>query len=271
MRYFALPDDPGMEAAVKGKVRSACVGVTAVGDILYASLKLDLAAGLTPDEMDAFTEQIGSQYRDGWGAQFEILDIPSGEEGVAVRFWQDSIEFCTELASTRSQRQPVIEVTKDTFWTLIDQAKEHPGGPGEWLMERLMDLGPEQAKRFDTMARVYMDLAYQYGLWTAASVMERYGCSDDGFMDLRAWLVAQGKEVYLAALADPDSLAGAADYQDQRFGFLPYIGDCAYEELTGRGVHQDFDPAEYQALKVELEKDIVYGEGCMQICNPMLE
>ena len=160
-----------------------------------------------------------------------------------------------------SQRQPVVEVNKDTFWALIGQAKEHPGGPSEWLMEQLVDLGPEQAKRFDTMARVYMDLAYQYGLWSAASVMERYGCSDDGFMDFRAWLVAQGKEVYLAALADPDSLAGAADYQDQRFDFLPFVGDCAYEELTDRGAYQDFDPAEYQALKEELARDIVYGEG----------
>lgn len=160
-----------------------------------------------------------------------------------------------------SQRQPVVEVNKDTFWALIGQAKEHPGGPSEWLMEQLVDLGPEQAKRFDTMARVYMDLAYQYGLWTAANVMERGGCSDDGFMDFRAWLVAQGKEVYLAALADPDSLANAADYQDQRFDFLPFVGDCAYEELTGRGAYQDFDPAEYQALKEGLEKDVVYGDG----------
>ena len=109
----------------------------------------------------------------------------------------------------------VTGVTKDTFWTLIDQAKGHSGGPGEWLIEQLVDLGPEQAKRFDTMARVYMDLAYQYGLWTAANVMERGGCTDDGFMDFRAWLVAQGKEVYLAALADPDSLAGAARAEKQ--------------------------------------------------------
>lgn len=155
----------------------------------------------------------------------------------------------------------ITEVNKDTFWTLIGQAKEHPGDSSEWLMEQLVDMGPEQAKRFDTMARVYMDLAYQYGLWTAASVMERYGCSDDGFIDFRAWLVGQGKAVYMAALADPDSLAGAADYQDQRFGFLPYVGDCAYEELTGRGAYQDFDPAGYQALKAELERDIVYGDG----------
>ena len=42
--------------------------------------------------------------------------------------------------------QPIAEINKETFWALIAQAKEHPGGPGEWLMERLMDLGPEQAK-----------------------------------------------------------------------------------------------------------------------------
>lgn len=105
-----------------------------------------------------------------------------------------------------------LEIDLDAFWSLIDQAKEHTGGPSEWLMEQLMDLGPEQAKKFDTIARVYMDAAYQYGLWTAASVMERYGCSDDGFMDFRAWLVGQGKAVYMAALKDPDSLANVPSY-----------------------------------------------------------
>ena len=155
----------------------------------------------------------------------------------------------------------ITEVNKDTFWALIGQAKEHPGDPSEWLMEQLVDMGSEQAKRFDDIASAYVGLAYQYGLWTAASVMERGGCSDDGFIDFRVWLVGQGKAVYMAALADPDSLAGAADYQDQRFSFLPYVGDCAYEELTGRGAYQDFDPAGYQALEAELEKDIVYGDG----------
>ena len=100
--------------------------------------------------------------------------------------------------------QPIAEISKETFWALIAQAKEYPSGPGEWLMERLMDLGPEQARRFDDFAHAYSSLADQYGLWTAASVMERGGCTDDGFMDFRIWLVAQGKEVYMAALKDPD-------------------------------------------------------------------
>lgn len=155
----------------------------------------------------------------------------------------------------------ITEVNKDTFWTLIDQAKEHPGGPSEWLLEQLVSMGPEQAKKFDTIARVYMDAAYQYGLWTAASVMERNGCSDDGFIDFRAWLVGQGREVYLAALKDPDSLANAPSYQDSRFEALPYMGDHAYEELTGRDTFQDFNPAEYRMLAAEIKKDIQYGKG----------
>lgn len=27
--------------------------------------------------------------------------------------------------------EAITEVNRDTFWTLIDQAKEHPGGPNE--------------------------------------------------------------------------------------------------------------------------------------------
>lgn len=155
----------------------------------------------------------------------------------------------------------ITEVNKDTFWTLIDQAKEHLGGSSEWLLEQLVSMGPEQAKKYDTIARVYMDAAYQYGLWTAASVMERNGCSDDGFIDFRAWLVGQGREVYLAALKDPDSLANAPSYQDFRFETLPYMGDHAYEELTGRDIFQEFNPAEYRMLAAEIKKGIQYGKG----------
>ena len=117
----------------------------------------------------------------------------------------------------------ITEINKDTFWMLIDRAKEHSGGPSEWLMEQLVSMGPEQAKKFDTIAHAYMDAAYQYGLWTAASVIERYGCSDDGFIDFRAWLVGQGKDVYMAALKDPDSLVNVPSYQNSLFDSLPYF------------------------------------------------
>ena len=169
---------------------------------------------------------------------------------LAKFYWQAAILF-----------KGGININKDTFWALIAQAKEHPGGPSEWLMERLMDLGPEQAKKFDDIACAYTSLAYQYGLWTAASVMERGGCTDDGFTDFRGWLIAQGRDVYMAALKDPDSLADVPVYGDCCFETICYVGSYAYEELTGRNTYEDFDPAVSRAWSEKIEPDIVYGEG----------
>lgn len=107
MRYFKLPDDPETEAAVKEKVRSACVDVAAVGKILYTKVELDLAADLTSWEMYAFVEQMESQFRDGWGAEFELVDIPAGEDCVCLRLSHNGLAFCKDMAMTKFQ-QPII-------------------------------------------------------------------------------------------------------------------------------------------------------------------
>ena len=161
----------------------------------------------------------------------------------------------------------ITEINKDTFWTLIAQAKKHPGGPSEWLLEQLVDMGPEQAKQFDDIASAYIKLAHQYGLWSAAAVMDRYGFTEYGFLDFRRWLVGQGKEVYMAALRDPDTLADAADYRKRLFEPLVYMGKPAYQELTGRPIYKIFDLAEIQVLKTKLAQDIVYGTGVNYLYN----
>ena len=53
----------------------------------------------------------------------------------------------------------------------------------DWLVER----GAEQAQAFHDILHTYEDLANRYGLWDAASIMKGW-CSDDGFIDFRAWL-----------------------------------------------------------------------------------
>ncbi len=164
-----------------------------------------------------------------------------------------------------SDPKPAItEINKDTFWTLISQAKEHCGQDQDaftqWLTARLMELGPEQALNFDHILHGYQDLAYKYGLWNAASIMCD-GCTDDGFIDFRCWLIAQGREVYMAALKDPDSLADVLAYGGCCFESLGYVGDYAYEKLTGQDSCASFDRNAYQRLAEELKKDIVYGEG----------
>ena len=121
-----------------------------------------------------------------------------------------------------------MEMTKDGFWDLIAEAKKRYGqdqdGSFQWLKDQLTILGPQQAQDFHDILHGYQQLANQYGRWSAAILMCEHGCTDDGFIDFRAWLIAQGRKVYLAALADPDSLAEVEAY-----------GGCQFEELTDTG------------------------------------
>ncbi len=160
--------------------------------------------------------------------------------------------------------EAITEINKDTFWALIAQAKEQCGQDldayAQWLEDRLMEMSPEQALNFDNIVHGYRDLAYKYGLWSAASTMCD-GCTDDGFIDFRGWLIAQGREVYMSALKDPDSLADIPVYDNCYFESLGYVGDLTYAKLTGRDSYHNFDRNAYQALVDELGKDIVYGEG----------
>ena len=153
----------------------------------------------------------------------------------------------------------------DAFWDLIAGAKRECGqdmdASLQWLTERLTTLGPQQAQDFHDILHGYKHLAYKYGLWTAATLMCGNGCSDDGFMDFRAWLIAQGREVYLAALADPDSLADVEPYGGCQFESFSYVASEVLNTLTGGDAYDSMDPDGFDALVLELAKRIQYGEG----------
>ena len=105
----------------------------------------------------------------------------------------------------------ITEINKDTFWKLIQSAKETCGqdmdAMMDFLKDRLVSMGPEQAQNFHDILHAYQDLADKFGLWDAAGVMKEYGCSDDGFIDFRAWLIAQGRDVYLLRRSSPTRTA----------------------------------------------------------------
>ncbi|WP_300914334.1 DUF4240 domain-containing protein, partial [uncultured Acetatifactor sp.] len=86
-------------------------------------------------------------------------------------------------------------------------------------------------------------------------------CDYNDFSYFRGWLIAQGREVYLAALADPDSLTDVETYGGCQFEDLYYIGDGVLEDMTGQNAYDNTDPDMYEALVEELRKDIIYGEG----------
>lgn len=165
----------------------------------------------------------------------------------------------------KNVKGPISEINKESFWDLIHEAKNACGQDMDamlaYLKDRLVSMGPTQAQNFHDIIHVYEDLADKFGLWDAAGIMKEYGCSDDGFIDFRAWLIAQGREVYFAALADPDSLADVVPYGDCCFEQLSYVGDYAYEQLTGKSAYDQTDWSAYEALLMKLEQDIVYKDG----------
>ena len=160
----------------------------------------------------------------------------------------------------------ISEINKDTFWQLIEEAKGQCGKDMDamlsWIKGRLSGMQPEQILKFHTVMYGYQDAAYKYGLWTAASLLMD-GCTDDLFIDFRAWLIAQGKTIYMAALENPDSLAKVEQYGDCEFEMLSYVGNDAYVELTGRDVYEDYTAEMRDQMLAEVSGGIKY--------HPMIE
>lgn len=160
----------------------------------------------------------------------------------------------------------ITEINKDTFWQFIEEAKGQCGKDMDamlsWIKGRLLGMQPEQILKFHTVLHGYRDAAYKYGLWTAASLLMD-GCTDDLFIDFRAWLIAQGKTVYMAALENPDSLAEVEQYGDCEFEMLSYVGNDAYVELTGRDAYEDYTAEMRDQMLAEVSGGIKY--------HPMIE
>ena len=84
----------------------------------------------------------------------------------------------------------ITEINKDTFWALIQEAKDACGQDNDawakYMIDRLAGLGPEQSLMFLNYMDAYKDLAFRYGLWDAAKIFRVDGCSDDSFSYFRS-------------------------------------------------------------------------------------
>jgi hypothetical protein len=99
-------------------------------------------------------------------------------------------------------------------WNLVERARDDLGeraADADAVAQRMVAL-PAQREPADIVAfgKALWELlseSYRADLWAAAYVING-GASDDGFDYFRGWLIAQGREVFRQALADPDGLAG---------------------------------------------------------------
>jgi hypothetical protein len=145
---------------------------------------------------------------------------------------------------------PMTAMLAEKFWSIMERAAERgqePDAQVKALHAALSELTLEEIISFEVAFRRYLNRAYTWDLWGAAYVIHG-GCSDDGFEYFRRWLVSRGRDVYEAALADPDSL-GQLDAQPGpdgvwEFEEIYYVALKVFKEKGGKGDVRDYSEPE---------------------------
>ena len=137
-----------------------------------------------------------------------------------------------------------------TFWEMIEAARSAANGniekQTELLVETLSRESNEAIIEFDRILREVHGKAYRSNLFDACDFLCCF-CSDEDFIDFRAWLIAQGKEVFEKALENPDSLADIVDVEhrlDVIYEIFSYVGTYAYRRKNGEEAEMPWAPVE---------------------------
>ncbi|MGW5109055.1 DUF4240 domain-containing protein [Nocardia sp. NPDC004123] len=132
-------------------------------------------------------------------------------------------------------------VNSDSFWRIIDAAGTDRAPFAEALVDHLADLAPNEILEYQDHFLNIHDALYRWDVWAAAYLIGD-GCSDDGFEDFRAGIIALGKDWTDKVYANPDNLAdhpvviaAAAEYDQDAIAdeTVLYAAMTAYERGTG--------------------------------------
>jgi hypothetical protein len=139
-------------------------------------------------------------------------------------------------------------MNKKRFWDIIEASRigfdpkqytESREKQISQLHQLLSSLSIKELRAFEKAFSARMDEAYsppEEGLWAVASDIGG-GCSEDGFDDFRIWLISMGREVYEAAIRNPETVyqvveqAGLGD--DAFFEEFQYVASRILDEKTG--------------------------------------
>jgi hypothetical protein len=100
----------------------------------------------------------------------------------------------------------------EQFWDIVAKAcRSDPQRAEEWDQRLQTELEQFESAEIIEWNHIFDRLAaraYTVDLWGAAYLING-GASDDGFYYFRCWLIGMGRDVYEAAMTNPDSLADA--------------------------------------------------------------
>lgn len=188
--------------------------------------------------------------------------------GIFSRFKKKQPEICGEM------------MNEEQFWSIIETSKQsskHLEELASNISKALSKMSSKEMIGFHLREQKLRFDSYTSDLWCAGYIMNG-GCSDDSFEYFRCWLIAQGKELFYAALENPDVLAeGYSNTVDHyEFEDFMYVASEPFEEKTGKDIEDflDYDiftfhEGEYPDFDFTWEED---DEDSMRaICPKLME
>lgn len=121
-------------------------------------------------------------------------------------------------------------MNKDAFWNIIDEVNQAcPSRDQESIIavvtEKLMKLDINEILDFHLIQKEYFRAAYRNDLHAASEAMGA-APSNNGMQAFLYWLISSGKEVFIKAMNDPDTLADVPR-EGEKIEFLSF-GYAAY-------------------------------------------
>jgi hypothetical protein len=110
-----------------------------------------------------------------------------------------------DMAKRKARTPPTSSAMKeDRFWKLIEGARQEDDFIVA-LTTSLKELSADDIIGFQNVLHHQIVDACKFPLLAANFIIQSY-VSDDVFEDFRAWLLSQGRERFVAAVADPESI-----------------------------------------------------------------
>ena len=153
----------------------------------------------------------------------------------------------------------ITPMTKDLFWSIIDETLQHSRNRGQYtkyLTNRLTLLKPESIFTWYNIFDYYLHYIYRDDFWNFA-INQGEHASDDGFEYFTRWIISRGHDVYMNALKDVNTLKKVGTKGNRTFEEVLNCACDAYNFLTGdRLLSCDWDSNNLYCLPDEVKEDI---------------
>lgn len=162
------------------------------------------------------------------------------------------------------------------YWAIVDAAAKqnlNEAAHETYLINELKKLSLEEIAGFRMRTDKLLYDTYTTEMWAVADLLNG-GSSDDGFEYFRLWLISRGKNVYYAAVKNPDSLINEVqeDGYIYEFEMFWYVALEAFEQKTGKELydHIDYDKfttheGKYSAIDTEKMSEAYLKKTCPKL------